>query len=146
MNRAMKRPIEVGIRHLALAPVARSELRTIAASREREAPVTVSAAITRLIWAVFVGDHVEKHKTTPNREDCANYRLLAEYVTGDAIDSIDRKLIHCLTKPLDGDPLLSEARALKQLTDRAMQEEAARADIEVEEMLVHAHRVMREAR
>jgi hypothetical protein len=142
----MKRAIESGVRHLALAPMVRQELRVIAESRDKDAPPTVGAVIVKLIWAVLNAEHIDRYRTPPTRDECIGYRLLAEYFAGDAIDSIDQTLEHCIAKSADIDALLAEARSLKQVTDALLAEESARADIAVEEMLAQAHAQLRQVR
>lgn len=142
----MKRAIDSGVRHLALAPMVRQELRAIAESRDKDAPPTVGAVIMKLLWAVLTAEHIDHYRKPPTRDDCIGYRLLAEYFAGDAIDSIDQKLAHCIAKSADSDALLAEARSLKQITDALLAEESARADIAVEEMLGQAHAQVRQMR
>jgi hypothetical protein len=141
----MKRAMAVGIRHLPLSVMVRDELRTALSARDANAAETVANLLTRSLWAALISDHLDTYGAAPSREDCASYRLLAEYIAGDAIDSIDHKLAHCFTKTTDADPLLTEARALKRITDAMLSEEAARIDIAIDEMHASAHRRMRVA-
>jgi hypothetical protein len=146
VKREMKPSIAFGIRHLALAPVVRAELRTLADARAHDAMTTLGAVFMRIIWAALVSEHTARHGAPPSRPDCAAYRLLAEYFAGDAIDSIDEKIAHTRAKTKTDDPLLDEARHLKQVTDALLADEAANAEIAVEEMLASAHRYVRGAR
>jgi hypothetical protein len=141
----MKTAFTAGIRHLAPARIVRAELRAIAEARAPEVATTVSSIFMRTLWAALVADHLERHGAAPDRNDCIGYRLLAEYLMGEAIDEIDRKLLACVTKSPSDDPLLAEARNLKRVTDTAIAEDAARGDIAVEELLALAHRHMRSA-
>jgi hypothetical protein len=143
MKRAPNTSLAIGVRHFALAPIVRAELRALADARDAEHPVTLSALMMRLIWASLVSEHTAHHAAPPSRADCAAYRLLAEYLSGDAIDSIDEKVAQVFANTKSTDPLLDEARHLKQITDALLAEEAARAEIDVEEMLSHAHRQVR---
>jgi hypothetical protein len=141
----VKSALTAGIRHLPQTRIVRAELRSLAEARIPEATTTVGAIFMRTLWAALIADHLERHDAVPDRTDCVGYRLLAEYLIGEAIDEIDRKLLACVTKSPNEDPLLSEARSLKRVTDAAIAEDAARSDIAVEEMLALAHRQMRAA-
>jgi hypothetical protein len=146
MMRSTESSIAIGVRHALLTPVVRAELRALADARDREQPITLSAAFMRLMWAALVSEHTERYAAPPTRPDCAAYRLLAEYFVGDAIDSIDEKIAQTFAKSKSDDALIDEARHLKQVTDALLADEAANAEIAVEEMLASAHRYVRQAR
>ncbi len=141
----MKRAMAAGIRHLPLSAMMREELRESLAARDSHRASTVANLLTRSLWAALISDHIDAYAVAPDRHDCASYRLLAEYIAGDAVDSIDHKLTHCFSKSAEDDPLLTEAHALKRVTDALMSEETARIDIAIDEMHASAQRRMRSA-
>jgi hypothetical protein len=106
----MKRTFEMGVRNALLPPLACEEIRALALAAQAGHDTTFATLVTRTFWTLLISNHIARYRAAPSQEDCESYRLLAEFIVGDAISTVDKR-VHDLIEKSDAneDALLPSA-------------------------------------
>jgi hypothetical protein len=141
----VNRAFAAGVRHAPLPPIACEEIRAIALAAQTGHTATFAMLVTRTFWTLLISNHIDRYREAPSQEDCESYRLLAEFIVGDAISNVDTRVHDLLEKSeANEDALLLEARTMLRFTQDLQRQEALREQRAVEQVRQRAERYARE--